>query len=204
AVTAHEDTLGADVAEIKPNGRLRLSQIGSYDWTAIENESGTVQTQSGQTWRGTVLFANESYHIHTDDDRVDQKARTQETMEVRVDARTQSRQETQALGIAVGDLIYFDPRYEENNGFIRSRFLDDKACVACVLTAVKALRDAGLQPAQRTTIHVSNYEEACHGGAAGLPDDLTELLAVDIAPLGRGQNSSEYSCSLCIADSEGP
>ncbi len=204
AITAHVDTLGAQVSFIKENGRLQLSQLGSFDWTAIENEGVSIQTQSGLALRGTVLFSNESYHVHSNDDRVDKKPRTQSAMEVRVDAKTQRREETRALGIEVGDFIFFDPRYEENNGFIRSRFLDDKACLACVFTAVKALHDAGLKPAQRTTFHVSNYEEVCHGGASGLPKDLVELLAVDVAPIGRGQNSNEYLCSLCMADTEGP
>ena len=31
-------------------------------------------------------------------------------------------------------------------------------------------------PAQRTTIHVANYEEVCHGGSSGFPDDLVEVL----------------------------
>ena len=52
-------------------------------------------------------------------------------------------------------------------GFIRSRHLDDKAGVACLFGAVKALLDAGLAPAQPTTLHFSHYEEVGHGAAAG-------------------------------------
>src|SRR6185437_12660906 len=35
-LSAHVDTLGAMVKEIKPSGRLKLSRIGSYDWATIE------------------------------------------------------------------------------------------------------------------------------------------------------------------------
>src|SRR5512144_2537172 len=102
-------------------------------------------------------------------------------MEVRLDARTQSAAETSALGVEVGDFVAFDPRVEVVNGFVRSRHLDDKACVACVLAAVKALHDAGLQPAQKTTLLISNYEEVGHGAAAGIPTETAELLVVDMA-----------------------
>ena len=203
-VTVHIDTLGAMVKEILPSGRLRLSQLGSYDWTAIENEGVTIQTHSGPAYRGTVLFANPSYHVHNHNDRIDDKTRDAHNLEVRIDARTASALETRDLGIEIGDFVYLDPRVELSNGFIRSRHLDDKACIACLFTAIKAMQDAGQIPAQRITFHIANYEEVCHGGSSGFPEDLVEVLAVDVAPLGAGQNSDEYSCSLGMLDADGP
>jgi putative aminopeptidase FrvX len=38
ALTAHVDTLGAMVKEVKTNGRLKLSQLESYAWSTIEGE----------------------------------------------------------------------------------------------------------------------------------------------------------------------
>ena len=204
ALTAHIDTLGALVKNIKSNGRLQLYQIGSFDWTAIENETVTTERQDGSTLRGTVLFQNDSYHSHGKNDRPEDTPRTGKNMEVRLDAKTASEKETRALGIEVGDFIHFDTRTQIENGFVRSRFLDDKACLACVFAAIKAVRDAGSTPAQRTTFHISNYEEECHGAANGFPDDLHEIVAVDVAPVANTQNSDEYSCSLCVADDDGP
>ena len=80
--------------------------------------------------------------------------------------------------------VYFDARPEVNNGFVRSRYLDDKACLACVFAAAKALYRVGTPLAQRTTFHIPNYEEVCHGGASGVPEDVAEFLAVDVAPVG--------------------
>jgi putative aminopeptidase FrvX len=204
AVTAHVDTLGAVVKEIKSNGRLRLAQLGTYFWTTIENEGVNIQTQSGASYRGAVLVENESHHVHPEGGEVETQRPDRKTVEVRIDARTTSAGETRALGIEVGDYVHMDPRLELADGFIRSRYVDGKACVACVFAAVKALRDAGHLPAQRATIHISNYEEVAHGGAMGFPPDIAELLAVDVAPIGKGQNADEYSCSLCIMDSDGP
>ena len=204
AVTAHIDTLGAVVKEIKSNGRLRLTQLGTYPWTAVAIEGVTIQTQDNGSYRGSIMISNASHHIHRAGDEVDDQTFDERSMEVRIDARTRSAKETRALGIEVGDTIYLDPRPEINNGFIRSRHLDDKACLASVFAAVKAIRDMGLEPFQRTTIHVANYEEVGHGGSSGFASDTAEVLAIDIAPLGSGQNSDEYSCSLCIKDSDGP
>ena len=202
ALTAHVDTLGAMVREIKANGRLMLTQIGGYPWTAIEGEGVTVATESRGTFRGVVQFVKASSHVHGP--LVNDTRREGANMEVRIDARTASAQETRALGVAVGDFVSFDPRVERVNGFIRSRHLDDKAGVACILAAVKALRDTGRQPAQRTTIHISNYEEVGHGAAAGFPPDLVELLTVDMAAIGEGQTSDEFHCTLCVKDTGGP
>jgi putative aminopeptidase FrvX len=76
--------------------------------------------------------------------------------------------------------------------------------VACVVAAFKTLTDAGLQPAHTTLLHISNYEEVGHGAAAGIPADVTELVAVDMAAVGEGQNSDEFHSTLCVKDSGGP
>jgi len=136
--------------------------------------------------------------------RIAEMKREDDNMEVRLDARTLSAEETRSLGIEVGDYVAFDPRVEIRDGFIRSRHLDDKACVACLAAAAKALHDAHLQPAQTTTLHISNYEEVGHGAAAGFPDDLAELVVVDMAAVGEGQTSDEFHATLCVKDSGGP
>lgn len=125
-------------------------------------------------------------------------------MEVRLDARTTSADETRALAIQVGDFVSFDPRVELTEGFVRSRFLDDKACVANIVASIKALYDAGLKPAQSTYFLISNYEEVGHGAAAGIPPVVHELIAVDMAAIGNGQASSEFFATICLKDSGGP
>jgi putative aminopeptidase FrvX len=203
ALTAHVDTLGAMVKEIKSNGRLRLSKIGSYAWNTVEGEGCTVFTATGKTIRGALLITKASLHVHGK--QVGEVEREDESMEVRLDERVATAEEVRALGIEVGDLVAFDPRIEVSEaGFVRSRYLDDKASAACVLAAVKAMMDAGHQPAQRTTLHFSNYEEVGHGAATGFPPDLAELVAVDMAPVGEGQASDEFHTTICAKDSGGP
>ncbi|MEN6300526.1 MAG: M42 family metallopeptidase [Anaerolineaceae bacterium] len=201
-LTAHVDTLGAMVKEIKPNGRLKLSKIGGFAWNTVEGEGCTIFTRSGKAIRGTILLTKTSSHVYGEE--VHETKRDNDTMEVRLDIRVNSADETKAEGIEVGNYVAFDPRVEVVNDFIRSRHLDDKACVACLLAAVKALSDAGLEPTQTTTLLISNYEEVGHGAAAGFPPDLAEMVAVDMAAVGEGQTSDEFHVTLCVKDTAGP
>jgi putative aminopeptidase FrvX len=202
ALTAHIDTLGAVVKEIKPNGRLRLSAVGGLNWNSIEAEGVMVFTGGGKAIRGSSMFHKPSMHVYSKEEL--EAKRDETTMEIRLDEKVTTAEETRKLGIEVGDFVSFDPRVEVTNGFVRSRHLDDKACAACVLATVKALYAAGMKPVQRTTILFSNYEEVGHGAAAGIPSDVVELLAVDMAAVGEGQNSDEFHTSICIKDSHGP
>ncbi len=202
-ITAHVDTLGAVVSRIYPNGRLQLAQIGSSFWSAYENENVTIETSDGTTIRGTVLMRDISYHANLDDASIDAQHCNSTTLEVRLDAITSSPEETRVLGIEVGDYVHFDTRYEEVNGFIKSRFLDDKACIACTLAALKAIEASGQKLAQRLTLHFGTYEEVLHGGGT-IPNEIEELLAVDVAPVGEALRSSEQAVSLCILDKDGP
>ena len=201
-LTAHVDTLGAMVKEIKSNGRLKMTRIGGFAWNTVEGEGCTVFTSQGEPFRGSILLTKASGHVHGS--KVNDLKRDDDNMEVRLDARTIDDDQTRELGIQVGDFIAFDPRVEVVDGFIRSRHLDDKACVACVCAAIKSISDAGMQPAQRTIFHISNYEEVGHGAASGFPPDLDELLAVDMAAVGEGQTSDEFHATLCVKDSGGP
>lgn len=202
ALTAHVDTLGAMVKDIKGSGRLKLTQLGGYSWNVIENEGCTVFASKGQPVRGTIQVSQSSSHVHGA--KTSETKRDADSMEVRLDALTTSPDETRALGIQVGDFVAFDPRVELNNGFLRSRHLDDKACVAAVVAAVKTLHEAGLKPKFTTYILISNYEEVGHGAASGFPGEVAELLTVDMAAIGDGQTSDERHATLCVKDSHGP
>ncbi len=201
-LTAHIDTLGAMVKEIKANGRLKLTKLGGFGWNSVEGEGCTVFTSNDEQVRGSILLTKASGHVYGG--QFTETKRDDENMEVRLDAQTTSADETRKLGIQVGDFVAFDPRVEITNGFVRSRHLDDKACVANIVTAVKALHEAGLKPVQTTTILISNYEEVGHGAATGFPADMAELVAVDMAAVGDGQASDEFNATICVKDSGGP
>ena len=204
AVSGHVDTLGAMVKEIKSDGRLKLTPLGGYMWQTVEGEYCTVETAEGATYTGTVLAHKTSVHTYGRDELTRLK-HSADDVEVRLDERVTSKKETRQLGIDVGDFVSFDPRTAvTESGFVKSRHLDDKAGVAVMLAAAKALQDAGLQPAQTTTFYISPYEEVGHGASSGIPVAVKELLVVDMGALGDGQNSDEYTVSICAKDSSGP
>jgi putative aminopeptidase FrvX len=203
AVAAHIDTLGAMIKEIKKNGRLKLSMIGGYDWVTVEGAEVVVHTFDGREFTGTVVNIKQSTHVFGSDLR-DLK-RSTETMEVRLDVEVKTKADTQALGLEVGNFVsYKSHPVLTEHGFIKGRHLDNKAAVAIALAVTKTLQDARQQPASDVHFFISNYEEVGHGAAAGIPADITELLCIDMAAIGEGQTSDEYSVTLCVKDSSGP
>lgn len=203
ALTAHVDTLGGMVREVKDNGRLKITAIGGTEAHAVEGEYCEVRASGGRTYTGTCVPTKASVHVFGDEYR--KLERTLENMEIRLDERVESREEAAALGIRPGDYVLFDPRpVHTASGFVKSRYLDDKASVACLLGALKAMRDQNLQPAVTSHILISVYEEVGHGAPAGLPEDIEELIAVDMAAVGKGQASDEYTVTICAKDSSGP
>ena len=109
-----------------------------------------------------------------------------------------------ALGIENGDYICFDPKTTvTESGFLKSRFIDDKASVACLLTAVHIMHDSGFVPETDIVMLVTMYEEVGHG-ASYLPRDIESMLGVDMGCIGDDLQCTEYDVSICAKDSRGP
>lgn len=197
-VGAHSDTLGAVVRYIKPNGRIRLFPVGGYGWQNVEGENCTVKTSSGKLIRGTVL--NDKASRHAWGEECDIYPRTNDMIEVRLDAETSSIEETRALGIQPGDFVYYDPRFHiTERGFVKSRFVDDKAIIGAMFGAIKAIHDSGLKPKRRIYFNISNYEEIGHG-VSEMPGDVNEIVSLDIAIVSPDNASDEHSVSVFARD----
>jgi putative aminopeptidase FrvX len=168
----------------------------------VEGEGCTIFTRAGKRIRGSILIDSPSVHVHGA--KVNETKREAEHMEVRLDERVSSVEDVKHLGVSVGDFVSFDPRVELTNGFVRSRHLDDKACVACLVEAVRCLNSANLKPKQTTYIYVNVHEEMGHFALTDFSVPITELLAVDMAAVGESQASDEFHATLCVKDSSGP
>jgi putative aminopeptidase FrvX len=203
ALAAHVDTLGAVVKEVKKEGRLRLSPVGGYDWATVEGAEVVVLPVAGAPITGTVVNVKQSTHVHGPALR--ELQRVEAVMEVRLDALVASRADVAALGVAVGDPVAFEAQPRTTaTGFVKSRHLDDKACVATLLELTEALVATGVRPAGDLVCGVTTYEEVGHGGAALLPADVEELVVLDMAAVGEGQTSRETGVTLCVKDASGP
>jgi len=202
ALTAHVDTLGAMVRDITSDGRLKLSMIGGYAWATIEGEYCTVETLNGQTFSGTVILHNTSIHVNKD---VIDAQRTDQSMEIVLDAAVRHRQDVVELGIQIGDFVSFDPRVQfTETGFIKSRHLDDKASTAILLGLLKTFSDHSVSLPHSVQLLISNNEEIGYGGNSNLHPSVTEYVAVDMGAIGDSQATDEYCVSICAKDSSGP
>lgn len=200
-ICSHVDTLGAMVREIKDNGWVKLINIGGFPMNNIEGENLTLITREGKCITGTGLPVKASVHVFDD---VGKQERTIEDFEMRLDIITSSKEETKKAGVNVGDFVAFDPRtVETETGFLKSRFLDDKVSVGILLACIKDLLEKKQKPAYTTHFFISNYEEIGHGLHA-IPEDIFELLAVDIGTVGGKQTSSEYAVTIMAKDSSTP
>ncbi len=202
-VSAHVDTLGGMVKEIKSNGRLKISQLGGYSYNTIEGEDVKIETMDGDIFSGTVMTTKASSHVHGSE--LEKLERNIDNIEVRIDEKISSKEDVIKLGIEVGDFISFDPRTKIlDNGFIKSRHLDDKAGVIAILFIVKEILENNIVPNFTTNFFISHYEEVGHGSSASIPDKTFEFLAIDMAAPGDGQTSDEFSVTICAKDSTGP
>lgn len=190
-ITAHVDTLGAMVKEIKEDGRLAIELIGGFTYNAIEGEYCQIKTDAGQIYTGTICLHETSVHVYKNNHEI---TRDQKHMEIRVDEVTTSEEDTKSLGISVGDFVSFDPRTViTSSGFIKSRHLDDKASVAMILQLLKKLKEEQIILPHTTQFYISNNEEIGYGANASIDSKIKEYIALDMGALGDGQASDEYT-----------
>ena len=201
-LAAHADTLGAMVAQIKGNGRLRVCPLGGMNANNGEAENVRVYTRSGAVIEGTLQLCNPSIHVNDDYSTI---KRNFNTTEIVLDEDVHSADDVRKLGIEVGDIVCFDPRTRRTaSGYLKSRFLDDKLSVGILLAFARYLKDHHITLKRRTWIHVTVYEEVGHGACASVPEGITEAISVDMGCVGDGLQCTERQCSICAKDSSGP
>ena len=199
---AHADTLGAMVAQVKGDGRLKLTALGGMRPENAEAENVKVYTRSGKIYDGTCQLCNASIHVNGS---YGDTKRSWDTVEIVLDEDVASAKDTRELGIEVGDIVCFDPRTRRTaSGYLKSRFLDDKLSVGILLGFAKYLADNKIVPQRRVWAHVTVYEEVGHGGSASVPAGITEAISVDMGCVGAGLQCTERQVSICAKDSGGP
>lgn len=200
-VGAHGDTLGLMVRKIDKDGAIRVRNLGGINYCNLEGESVTVHTRSGKNYTGLICCQSHSTHVFEDARTLE---RNENTMMVLLDQPVHSEEDVRALGIRHGDFVFIEPRFQvTENGYIKSRFLDDKAAIACCFTMVKYLQEHNLKPKYRTVLAVPYNEEIGLGGTY-VPPEVSEYVAVDIGLIGPDYDGNEYSVSICAKDNVAP
>ncbi|MBQ7060289.1 MAG: M42 family metallopeptidase [Clostridia bacterium] len=200
--SAHIDTLGAMVAEVKSNGRLRLTRIGGMNPNNAETENAKVFTRDGRAYDGCFQMNDPSVHVNGD---YSTQMRDWDGMELVLDEKVFSADDTKKLGIATGDYVCFDPRTTvTDSGYIKSRFLDDKLSAAILLDIARRIREENLALTRKVYIYMTVFEEVGHGCSSGIPADAEEIISVDMGCVGMGLECKEHQVSICVKDSHGP
>ena len=200
ATSAHVDTLGLMVRSINGDGTLNVTRIGGPQVATLDGEYCKIQTRFNQTYTGTILSNSPSSHVYEDSD----KQRKENNIIVRIDEKINNTKDVKNLGIDNGDYIFIEPKFTiTESGFIKSRFIDDKASVCVILNVLKYLKDNNLKPAYDTYVYFVNHEEVGHG-AATVSHEINEFVTVDMGCVGKDLAGNEYAVSIAAKDSGGP
>ncbi len=201
-ISTHVDTLGLMVTHVKADGTLGFTKVGAPITQTLDGEYCKVYTRNGKVYTGTILSNAPSSHVYAVDS--EKMERTPNKMHVRLDEIVKNKNDTLSLGIQNGDFICYDTKtVVAKNGFIKSRFLDDKLSVALVLGVLKYFADNKITPKYNVKFMFSTYEEVGHG-MSSTPSGITELLAVDMGCIGDTLSCTEYDVSICAKDATGP
>jgi len=199
-LAAHADTLGAMVRSIKTDGTIRFSVIGGPILPTYDGEYCEVITRDGKKYSGTFLSNAPAVHVHKEARTL---GRTEETMHVRLDEEVSKKDDVLNLGICNGDFIAVDPKTViTENGFIKSRFLDDKISVAILFNVIDYLLENNITPKYSLKFIITVHEE--EGFGASYIPFVDELLAVDMGCVGEDLDGNEYKVSICAKDTGCP
>lgn len=200
-ISAHVDTLGLMVRSINSDGTLKVTNLGGPLTPTLDGEYCDLITRDNKVYRGTILSTSNSVHVFKD---ASTKARDLDNLVVRLDEKVSSKEDAVNLGIQNGDIVAYDPKVEiTDSGFIKSRFLDDKASVSILVHLLSQMKNNEIVPSTNLKFIFTTYEEVGHG-ASHIPEDISELLAVDMGCIGLDLACTEYDVSICVKDSSGP
>ena len=201
ATSAHVDTLGLMVRSIKSNGNLALTKLGGPITPTLDGEYCKVYTRDNKVYQGTILSTSPATHVYPD---ANTKSRDIDNLEVRLDELVHSKEDVEKLGIQNGDIVCYDTKFElTKSGFLKTRFIDDKASAVVLLMLLKYAKENKLQFKYDTKIYFVVYEEVGHG-ASMVSTDIDEFVTLDMGCVGLDLAGNEEAVSICAKDSGGP
>ena len=158
-------------------------------------------TEQG-VFRGSVLPLLASGHAFNTE--VDNLKISWDNIELRLDAYTASRADSESLGISVGDYVAFDPLPEFTERPYQRPPPGRQGRGRGAAGGAEGGQESGQEPPIDCHPLFTITEEVGSGAAGALPWDVSEFVGIDIAPVAEGQNSNEHSVSVAMQDSGGP
>lgn len=201
ATSAHVDTLGLMVRSIKGNGNLALTTLGGPITATLDGEYCKVYTRDNKVYTGTIISTSPATHVYPD---ANSKSRSVENLEVRLDEVVKNAQDVKKLGINNGDIVCYDTKFTlTESGFLKTRFIDDKASVVILLMLLKYIKENNVTLKYDTKMYFVVYEEVGHG-AASVDKNIDEFVTLDMGCVGLDLAGNEFAVSICAKDSGGP
>ena len=201
ATSAHIDTLGLMVRSIKGNGNLALTTLGGPSTPTLDGEYCKVYTRDGRVYQGTIISTSPAVHVYKD---ANSKSRDIDSLEVRLDEVVKSKTDVEKLGIQNGDIVWYDTKFTiTETGFLKTRFIDDKASAVILLMLLKYVKENNLEFKYDTKIYFIVYEEVGHG-ASTVSSSIDEFVTLDMGCVGLDLAGNEFAVSICAKDSHGP
>lgn len=201
ATSAHVDTLGLMVRSISSNGTLKVTKLGGPQMPTLDGEYCTILTRDQKKYTGTILSTSPSSHVYED---AAKKVRDIDNMEIRLDEIVNSSADVRKLGIDNGDFVFVDPKTTfTTQGFLKSRFIDDKASVVCLMVLLHMISKKEIYLKNKTIFYFVTHEEVGHG-ASDIDDEISEFVTVDMGCIGLDLAGNEYAVSIAAKDSNGP
>ena len=203
-IAAHVDAIGLMVRQINADGTLAVIKVGgvhpyyALDWNC------RVHARNGKIYTGTVRRKNPSVHLMSASEK-ETPMDLDTNLVLLLDEDVYSRADVEKLGITCGDQVAIETRYQETEkGFIKSRYLDDKASAATLLALAQRVADGRVKLNRKVSLLFTEYEEIGHGGACGIPADTRDLIAVDIGCIGLDHDSNEHKVTIATKDASFP
>lgn len=200
-VGAHLDTIALIVRHICKDGTLEVRNLGGVNYYNTEGCHVRVHTRDERVYTGTICCKSHSTHVYED---ARSRAREENAMMVVLDEKVFSDEDVRALGIEHGDVIAIEPDFRYlPAGYIKSRFIDDKAAVGVVFAVIEYMVKNNIKPYYNVKFAFPFYEEIGHGGSY-LPPEIEEYVAIDIGLIGPDYTGDEFKTTICAKDNFTP
>lgn len=197
--SAHMDEIGFIINYIEDEGFLRFLPVGYHDDRMAVNQDMIIKTENNGFVQGVT--GSKPAHIMTEEDH----EKVQKIEDLFVDVGTNSREETEALGIRPGDYMTFDREgHVLNNGrYYTGKAVDDRAGCAVMVEMLRRLKNE--QP-EWTVVMVGSVQEEVgmrSGGPMMANIDPDIMIALDVTLTGDVPGIEAKQCSQSMGKGPG-
>ena len=150
AFFTHIDEVGFIVNKIENDGFIRFSPIGGFNKKIVLSERVLIRNKDGSLVPGLIASDINEKNLSSFEDFY-------------IDVGTSSKEETLALGVAIGSPIEFDSKVNLlSNNLIVCKALDDRLCAYSLVMAMKKLAKSDIC-ANITAVFSVQEEVGCRG-----------------------------------------